>query len=856
MEGKPKLSDEPAAKPKRTLRRVDFFIVTAIVGLIVIIFAKTVFLGAPISKVHVIAEWDSIFKNFAVGKSQLMDPSLILLMVPYYMLVGRMWHSGEVPLWNTESGFGAPLLADPQALAFSILHLPMAISPTIGTYNLVLVLELVVLAVGAYALGRVLGLTRLPSAFLAITLACCPFEQWYLELLGNGYCLIPFLLAAFLHTARTLSLGSALLAGVASAVLILSAHPELSFCSITVAGLLLLAGGPKSKFGRSFLLLCAAGAAAFCLAAPMLMPFIEFLVNSDSYKFGNRAPAFYPWQTLAFNLIQPGYGGASPYFGALATLALPLSLVTVFDGIVRSRKTSSETMQDGEPQRANSMFLKSTIVLTSLTVLTWAVSAKVYPLGMLLTKRPFSYLVVTYFFPVLLVLVATLAAIGFERMLSFASRRAEQREIPVARYQHMRYEWLVVLVSLLAIWFFPLVTDWAHISLNVANFDMTLEGMRIDTRDWIRNGVIATSIVCVFMGMTVANLSRKRATLAACLLLVCGFCSEFAIARASLPKRPAFSYPQTETIKEVQSLPDRRLVFTGDHTLRPNTNLVYSIRDIRCHNPIFPKYFLPYLEKAGAKLDEFNQVISNRPSAMLDAASVAYVVTTDAPLEDVESTDSSNQRFKLLTKTSENMFIYENRHAMPDAYIVRETVSASSDEEALSMVASPQFDPSKKAIIQVRAEDAQEYKSERQKAFAGDYSGPARETNERGGGSNVRDAKAGGVGSRVSDVTDIAIVSNRESSIVTVETESATPGHLVVTDVWYPGWVATIDGAPATIARANYSFRAVALPPGKHVVEFNYRPRVFYAGCGLFLAASIFIGIYFAGFFGIKVRRP
>lgn len=55
-------------------------------------------------------------------------------------------------------------------------------------------------------------------------------------------------------------------------------------------------------------------------------------------------------------------------------------------------------------------------------------------------------------------------------------------------------------------------------------------------------------------------------------------------------------------------------------------------------------------------------------------------------------------------------------------------------------------------------------------------------------------------------------------------------GVLVLTDAYYPGWRATVDGADATIYPANYAFRGVLLPPGQHVVEFTYQPMSFAAG--------------------------
>ncbi len=813
------MSEEPILEiGERKNSRLDFFICLGLVGLVIALFAKTVFLGAPISKIHVIAEWDSIFKNFATGKSQLMDPSQILLMVPYYLLVGRIWHGGELPLWNSESGFGAPLVADPQALALSILHLPLAIHPTILTYNYLLVFELAVMAVGGFILGRSLGLSRVPSVFIGVTLLCCPFEQWYLELLGNGYCLLPLLLAAFLNCARKQTVQSSLIAGVASSIFVLSAHPELSLCSITIASLLLLIMMPPDRVLRGALLLCIAGTIALCLSAPMLLPFVELLINSDSYKFANRAPAYYPWQTLAFNFVQPGFGAASPYLGLLTTLVFPLGVATIYD----AWSTLSSKVQI---QERDAWALKASAVTAGLAAFAWAISAKIYPLGILLTKRPFSYVVVTYFFPVLLVLVTAFAAFGLERLVSNMARALPEgdRIVPAGRYRHLSHEWLLMLISLVLIVGFPLVAQGGHLNLDVANFDMTLSGMQLANRDFVRNAILAGVVFLIIMVVNRAKLRFTGALVAVLLLLGVNCFSQVALSKGSMPRRPAFAYPHTETIERLQSLPDRRMVFTGEHTMRPNTNLVYSLRDARFHNPIFPKYYIRFLEKAGATLDEFNQVISNKPSKMLDAASVAYIITTDVPLDEPEeifddsTRDITGKRFKRIAETSEGMHIYENVDAVPDAYIVNSIRLVDSDDEALNAVSVSSFEPANQLVLQIRPEDRSKFDIE--------FAAIAK--------SGMRPAPTGIAGN--------AIISNRSSLNVSILTESSVPAMLVLTDIWYPGWEASIDGRAVTIARANYSFRAVCLPPGKHTVEFNYRPVPFFFGCGLALAAIIVV---------------
>ena len=63
-----------------------------------------------------------------------------------------------------------------------------------------------------------------------------------------------------------------------------------------------------------------------------------------------------------------------------------------------------------------------------------------------------------------------------------------------------------------------------------------------------------------------------------------------------------------------------------------------------------------------------------------------------------------------------------------------------------------------------------------------------------------------------------------EPTRVDVAAESPAGGWVVLNDVWYPWWRATVDGVPAPVLKANVLFRAVAVPPGKHTVSFTFHP--------------------------------
>jgi hypothetical protein len=76
---------------------------------------------------------------------------------------------------------------------------------------------------------------------------------------------------------------------------------------------------------------------------------------------------------------------------------------------------------------------------------------------------------------------------------------------------------------------------------------------------------------------------------------------------------------------------------------------------------------------------------------------------------------------------------------------------------------------------------------------------------------------------------------------VEIDVHAAQPGLLVLTDTYYPGWRAYVDGAEVEVLRANGLFRAVALAAGDHRVRFEYRPQSLRIGAAISAACAVLI---------------
>jgi len=175
-----------------------------------------------------------------------------------------------------------------------------------------------------------------------------------------------------------------------------------------------------------------------------------------------------------------------------------------------------------------------------------------------------------------------------------------------------------------------------------------------------------------------------------------------------------------------------------------------------------------------------------RDFRLMNMLSVRFIMEKGPEVFDIK-------RFKGMKKIYENknLRIYQNLNALPRAYVVYKSETIKDADRALRRVASTAFTPGTSVVLNADAGLGQQQE-----------------------------------GSKFKRVRITKFTAER------IEIDAVTPrkGVLVLTDFFYPGWKAYIDGTQKKILQANTLMRGLVLEKGRHKVVFVYRPRPFRIG--------------------------
>jgi len=177
---------------------------------------------------------------------------------------------------------------------------------------------------------------------------------------------------------------------------------------------------------------------------------------------------------------------------------------------------------------------------------------------------------------------------------------------------------------------------------------------------------------------------------------------------------------------------------------------------------------------------------------LLDLLSAVTFVSDDPPAW-------LSQRYERLSPNGARPAVFHNPHALPRVFRVGAAVPEPEQAgRALARLADPRFDPHRLALL--------------------DRPPPALSLRGRRG---------------VPPAEGSARIVEYRPEHVEIETDGRRPAVVVLTDAHYPGWQASVDGRPAALLRADFLFRGVAVPPGRHTIALDYRPRSLRLGLAL-----------------------
>jgi hypothetical protein len=151
--------------------------------------------------------------------------------------------------------------------------------------------------------------------------------------------------------------------------------------------------------------------------------------------------------------------------------------------------------------------------------------------------------------------------------------------------------------------------------------------------------------------------------------------------------------------------------------------------------------------------------------------------------------------------------------ALPEAYVRIERITFVT-RSGTEVLASHLMGVGDHEIV-YRTEDAVVYRN--LDAWPRAYTVPLKHAIEANSGYQLADGLA------VDTLGTVEVVSY-ENQRVTLRALVEEPVLLVLADMAYPGWTAMVDGTETPIGTVDGLFRGIALSPGDHFVEFEYRP--------------------------------
>jgi hypothetical protein len=835
-----------------TSRRIHLTNIALIVLAIVALYWQVFFLGRTIIDVDTLNNqlpWGYGANENLNHPYNRRDPTDMYLTREYFIVAA--YRDGELPLWNPYTFTGHPIYADgvtrifsPSLLVYTFLDLPVG-------YSIARLLELMLGAIFMYIFLIAIGVSPRGGLMGALVFELSAHSLFHLTGLGwwGGLMWLPLI---FLFIDRAVTRNQfkyALLAGMFIALQFYSAYMPNQIYYLGAAVLYYIIfgwrvkkrlpstnGKPLSSI-RLLLMLSVTLAIGFALSATQWLPVMELLKYSNRRIVPLETSYIYlpPWYlvTLVFpNLFGTAYDPKmvnlftalnvshdhSLYLG-IASL-LPLGFL--FEWLRIKRKSGQSTT--GEARTHESAF---TDIITQQR-LRFFTGLVVFALVVMMAAPLYVHL--TRFIPVLqtirvIVRAGVLFTFAAPVLIGFGTDLLLKAE-PEA-LKNFTHRSKCVLFAILIIAGLGVLVSYGLTLAKLGSPEDAVYVAGSGRLAYMKSVMAALAsqftppkvsvfYPVIFLVMVYALLRLRSAAkitrqvfFGALVVLLIGdlFLNSLQFDRTHEASRV---FPRTEITEKLKSLPPGRVLVapSGIETNRrahlseekviapPNTLLAYQIPTVTGKDQLFPKSYREFSSLIEPQDRLSHVVFDESASPYFDLLNVRYVVTHESA--------PAPPNHDLILK-AEGLALYENRNVMPRAFFIKKVFYQISSKNALpERLLRADFDIRTEAVI-----GAQE--------------------------SPPTDLQIG----------DARITEDRRNR-VTIETENAGDGLLVLSDNYYPGWYAMIDGQSTEILRANHTMRAVRVPAGRHVISFRFWPTSFTASAYFSLVAFIVVSAVLA----------
>ena len=220
----------------------------------------------------------------------------------------------------------------------------------------------------------------------------------------------------------------------------------------------------------------------------------------------------------------------------------------------------------------------------------------------------------------------------------------------------------------------------------------------------------------------------------------------------------------------------------------------FGIDDIRGHNPVQIERYVEYIDALNGHRQEYHErnIFPNGLSSpLLDLLNTRFlIVPADAPTRpEYDSLPAT----MTTVYSDDDVRIVENPEVLPRAWLVHEARQVAAGE-ALALLADGTVDPLQVALLESTPPPMES-------AFD----------------ANIEAVK----------ITDVG------PDRLGLEVTADSAALLMLSEVWDPGWSATVDGTPAPVLLADHVLRAVPIPPGSHTVALRYTPPLLPLGLAI-----------------------